>query len=535
MKKIFRKIAMGLLVAASCRAGIEKYYTLENIVTPPEVTPETGGIAFSPSGRMYAAFHAGEIYRYDLSTKQWHKYADGLHDPMGIVAISDREIIVSQRPEITRLLDTDGDGTADQFETVTDAFGISGNYHEFATSLSRDAKGDLYFGIGNASNGGPAKFEKRGRFDPRGETEKTHYSIVPYRGWAAKVTPDGMFIPIASGFRQPNGVGIDAAGRLLVADNQGDWVGASKLHVVQPGKFYGHVPSLIWSDLIDSKTNPSELPVAQLEKLRTEAAVIFPHALMASSPGQIVVDYSEGKFGPFAGQSFVAEYQQPRIMRVMLEEVAGHAQGAAVPFYDLAGLRIGTHRAAFAPDGSLFVAQSQRKLGWPADEGIQRIVWNGKAPLDVAAMRLTKTGFMLSFTHPVDAALLTNPAHYSIRRYYYLYQPAYGSPQVDVTDLKITDAKVGADGRSVSLSLDHLDPGYIYEFRISSNLKTASGDELVNGFVCYTCNSLLDGTTAPYPRPAPTGKIIGSGKDKPEAGRKTEKKPKEKSAIKEKQ
>ena len=37
-----------------------------------------------------------------------------------------------QRPELTRVKDTDGDGTADEYETVFDGFGMSGNYHEFA-------------------------------------------------------------------------------------------------------------------------------------------------------------------------------------------------------------------------------------------------------------------------------------------------------------------------------------------------------------------------------------------------------------------
>jgi glucose/arabinose dehydrogenase len=519
-------LAAAWLCGQACAAGIEKYYTLQNIATPAGVTPECGGIAFSPSGKLFAAFHAGEVHLYDPVARVWRKFAEGLHDPMGIVAINDSEVVVSQRPELTRLRDTDGDGTADHYQVVSDAWGMSGNYHEFASSVSRDAAGNFYLGVGNASNGGPARYEKRGRYEPRGENDKSHYSVSPYRGWAVKVAPDGRFTPIAPGFRQPNGVGLDAAGRLLVADNQGDWVGSSKLFHVEHGRFYGHAPSLVWSDLIDSATNPSQLPIERLEALRTEAAVIFPHALMASSPGQIIVDTTGGKFGPFAGQTFIPEYQQPRVMRVMLETVAGRTQGAAVPFYDLAGLRLGSHRAAFSPDGSLWVAQSQRKLGWPADEGIQRIVWNGITPLDVADIHLTDSGFELSFTRPVDPAALADPASYSVRRYYYLYQPSYGSPQVDVLDIKITAAVASQDGRKVSLRFDRLDPGYIYEFRLSNLKASDGGDELVNNFLCYTCNVLLDGTAAPYPRPKPTGKTIGSGKDKPDVPGVKSKKPK---------
>ena len=73
------------------------------------------------------------------------------------------------------------------------------------------------------------------------------YSRVPYRGWVLKVSPDGSsWQPFASGFRSPEGLGFDKDGRLFVTDNQGDWLGTSKVFHVREGNFYGHPASLVW-------------------------------------------------------------------------------------------------------------------------------------------------------------------------------------------------------------------------------------------------------------------------------------------------
>src|SRR5690606_11569224 len=108
---------------------------------------------FMPDGRLVAAFHAGEVYVYDPDTRAWALFADGLHEPLGVLAEGDGRILVMQKPELTRISDTDGDGRADLFETVSDEFGFTGNYHEFAFGPVRDAQGNLYISLNNASTG----------------------------------------------------------------------------------------------------------------------------------------------------------------------------------------------------------------------------------------------------------------------------------------------------------------------------------------------------------------------------------------------
>src|SRR5277367_3199548 len=109
-------IGLLLLSGTARSASYADYYELQDIATPPDLVPECGGITFLPDGRLVAVFHHGEVFFYEPKTKTWKLFAQGLHDPMGVMAVSPREILVTQRPEITRLVDTTGSGVADQYE-----------------------------------------------------------------------------------------------------------------------------------------------------------------------------------------------------------------------------------------------------------------------------------------------------------------------------------------------------------------------------------------------------------------------------------
>ncbi|GAB3781286.1 hypothetical protein GCM10028818_35070 [Spirosoma horti] len=479
------------LLASSPADTITDYYEVETIATPPGLVAETGGLSFLPDGRMAACFHRGEVMLYNPKTKTWKLFAEGLHDPLGVIAVSNRELLVIQRPELTRLTDTNGDGLADLYETVTDQFGMSGNYHEFAFGPVRDAKGNLYISLNTASNGAGIRDEVRGQYDALGRQGRM-YACVPYRGWVMQITPDGKIKPYASGFRSPNGIGFDAKGRLFVTDNQGDWLGTSKLYHVEEGKFYGHPASLVWRPGFPD-IDPLTLPVQTLDSLRTVESIAFPHEVMAHSPTQLVLDNTAGKFGPFAGQLFVGDMDFAHLMRILPDEVNGQIQGACIPFFSKAGsagvpLRIGNNRLAFAPDGSLYLGQTDH--GWLGARGIQRIRYKAGTPLDVMAMKLTPTGFALTFTQPVDEATAREVTNYHIRSYYYEYHRAYGSPQMDVRAVDISGIQLSADRKTVSLTLAGLTPKRIYEFTLG-NLQADNGQKkLMNHLICYTLNQL---------------------------------------------
>ncbi|WP_337040417.1 DUF7133 domain-containing protein [Emticicia sp. 17c] len=463
------------------------YYTVENIPLPEGLIAETGAIGFMPDGRFIACFHRGEIMTYNQKTKKWKLFAEGLHDPLGILVVSNSEILVMQRPELTRIRDTDGDGMADDYQTVTDDFGLSGNYHEFAFGPVADKQGNLYIALNLASNGAGIRNEIRGKYDSLSRPGRM-YSCVPYRGWVMKLTKDGKLHPYAVGFRSPNSLGFDAKGRLFVSDNQGDWLGTSKLFHVEEGKFYGHPAGLIWKEDFP-RVVPIKLPVSKLDSMRTKESIQFPHGYFANSPTQPILDNTGGKFGPFAGQMIVGDMDHKYMMRILMEEVGGALQGACIPMNFGSQTRIGNNRLVFAPDGSLWLGQNDH--GWAGSRGIQRIVWKGKTHLDVMAMNLTKTGFDLTFTLPLNEQSAQDISNYKFKRYYYEYHQAYGSKQFDVQDIPVKSVKVSADRKKVSIELADMKAGYVYELR-TGDLKTNDEKYLFNNLLCYSLNKLKE-------------------------------------------
>ncbi|GAB5520281.1 MAG: hypothetical protein RhofKO_25320 [Rhodothermales bacterium] len=480
---LFGVLALGLSACVPPADPLGPAYAIETIPMPDGLVAETGGLEFLPDGRLVASFHRGEILIYDPETQAWSTFADGLHDGLGILPEPSGSVLVMQRPELTRLTDTDADGRADLFETVTDDFGMSGNYHEFAFGPVRDADGALYLSLGTASNGDGVRDLKRGLFNPLGRPGRM-YSSVPYRGYVMRLAPDGTLEPFAHGFRTPNGLGFDLEGRLFVTDNQGDWLGTSPLYHVEEGNFYGHVTSLVWEPGFD--IDPLTLPVDSLDAMRTPPVVQFPHGILANSPTQPIV-VADDRFGPFKGQLIVGEMNFPRLLRVMLEEVGGALQGAATTLIDTTALRMGNNRLAFAPDGSLWVGQNDH--GWVGDRGIQRVAWTGTLPMDLHTMHLTETGFDLSFTLPLDAATVATDSALTVTRYRYAYHRAYGSPQLDVTAVTVTDWRTSDDARTLSLDLSELVPGFVYQIDFAG-LRANTGRPLDNPHVYYTLNRL---------------------------------------------
>ena len=502
MKSLFSCLFLSL----SCflaKADTAPQYSVTNIPVPPSKfsTKQIDGLTFLPDGRLVVCLPSGEIFLYDTESQAWTLFAEGLHNPLGVIAISNTELVVSQRPELTRVSDTDGDGKADDYEVLTDQFGMSGNYHEFHFTPVRDEKGNYFFALGTGSAGDGVRTIVRGEFDPRGRPGRMHAS-TPYRGCVVKLTKDGETIPWSYGHRTPNGLGFDLKGNLFVTDNQGDWVGSSKLFHVQEGRFYGHVASLAWKE--DFEGVPLETPIEELAKLRTRACVVFPHGSMANSPTQVLAISEKANFGPFTGQLLVGEMNKARIMRVMLEEVGGELQGACIPFIDGGSLQRGCNRMDWAPDGSLYVGQT--KHSWAGSEGIQRVEWNGEMPFEVEDVNLTRTGFRFTFTKPVNEASAKEIGNWPFQRYYYQYHASYGSPQMDVTPVAVESIEILNGGRVVEVHLEELEAWHIHEVTIGE-ISSQDGDELGNRLVAYTVNRLLENTP---PEPLQAGKAKSS-------------------------
>lgn len=535
------------LSAVSLRA--DNTYEIEEIPLPEGMVPEISGVAFTPQGSLVVVNRPGEVWlAVDPVKGPWRRFAFGLHEPLGVLALSENEIYVTQRPELTRLRDTDGDGVADRYETVNDDWCVTDNWHEFTFGLRRDGEGNFLIATGLPDVAG--SLNKRYPRLPLSE-EKVHREAKPspgrYEGWVLKVSPEGRLVPIASGFRTASGLGFSPDGEIFVTDQQGDYIATSTLVHVQPGRFYGHPASLKWRD---DYAGPVGLET--LAAMRSPEAVALPHGTLGGSPGEPVWDTTGGKFGPFGGQVFIGDFTK-LISRVFLERVAGEYQGAAFPFIrDAVGLeaiqannggnnltipagkdglkhfrdvpprsgtplRPGNMRMAFAPDGSLYVGQTTR--GWGKGDGLQRIVWSGRTPVEIETMRLTKEGFRLTFTAEMDVVRLADAKIWRVGRFRYLYLPA-GSPRVDESPVEIRDLRVAEDRRSVELVLADLEPGFLYEVE-PEGLVAADGRAVENPLAFYTLNRLLDGRgfTGPMSEPLRPVEETDEGAPDPESGR----------------
>src|SRR5688500_1786972 len=133
-------------------------------------------------------------------------------------------------------------------------------------------------------------------------------------------------------------------------------------------------------------------------------ASYFPYNKMGQSASGIACDTTGGKFGPFQNQLFVGDQTHSTVMRVYLEKVKGHYQGACFPFRQ--GIGSGSLSLLMTPDGSLFVGGTNRGWGSRGSQpySLDRLVWTGKLPLEAHEMSARADGFELRFTKKVNRA-----------------------------------------------------------------------------------------------------------------------------------
>src|SRR5262245_51123041 len=422
-------ISLGLAVVASAQGknasrtdAEDEYYKLLRFETPPGEVLEAGAIEAMPDGKVAVGTRRGEVwlidnaYASDPKEARFSRFAHGMHEILGL-AQKDGWLYVTQRPDVSRIKDTNGDGKADVFEVFAEGWGISGDYHEYAIGSHFDKDGNLWITLCLT-----------GSFT----------SDAKFRGWAGKVTPEGKFVPTTSGVRSPGGVGFNAEGDVFYTDNQGPWNGACGLKHLTIGGFVGHPGGFKWySDPAAQYLGPAPQVPKNNSRMMTEAkkipelyptCVLFPYGKMGQSASGIDCDLSGGKFGPFEKQLFVGDQTFSTVMRVFMEKVNGHYQGACFPFRS--GFGSGCVPVRFGQDGSLFVGGTNRGWGSRGTKpfAIERLAWTGKVPFEIHEMRAKPDGFELTFTKPVDPATAGKPESYVLKTYTYIYQSAYGGP-----------------------------------------------------------------------------------------------------------
>jgi len=441
---------------------------------------EGGALEFLPDGKLAVATRRGEVYLLDQPLAEipgefgYGPFASGLHEVLGL-AYRDGWLYCVQRCDVTRIKDTNNDGRADVYQVVSDGWGITGDYHEYAFGSKFDKDGYLWVPLCLT-----------GSFS----------SESLFRGWCLRVSADGTTIPTCSGLRSPGGVGANAAGDMFYTDNQGPWNGACSLKWLRPGAFLGHPIGNKWYKATNGVIGQQPPDPQSGSRMMVEAkkipqleppAVYFPYGKMGQSASGIACDVSNGKFGPFAGQMFVGDQTHSTVMRVFLEKINGHYQGACFPFRG--GLGSGSLALQFAPDGSLFVSGTSRGWGSRGSQpySLERLVWTGKTPLEVQEVRAKPDGFELVFTKPIDPKTAADSASYRLTTYTYIYQQQYGSPEVDGTTPSITKIDVSPNGMIVRLIVDQIQEGHVHELHLDG-LRSTTGEPVLHPVAYYTLN-----------------------------------------------
>lgn len=444
------------------------------------ITMEVSGMEWI--GDMLAvSIRKGEVWMVEnpLSDKvaeiSYRLFASGLHEPLGLDR-DGKDLLVSQRAEITRLQDNDGDGVADAYLTECDGWNVSGNYHAYTYGPERDGDGNLWVTL----NLGMGKLAD---------------NSVGWRGWGGIIGEDHRFVPKAFGMRSPSGLGMNREGDMFYSDQQGTWVPASPIYHLREGVFFGNQESLGTLENLEAPFQLSAVPEANLpypEALASCAefvppAVWLPYNKMGRSTTDIQVIDEDGKFGPFDGQLLIGEFTNSAVSRVFLEKVGGEYQGACFPF--LQGFPAAVVRLSFAPDGSLFVGMTNR--GWSSlgnrSYGLSRVSYRGVNPFAIREMRARPDGFELKFTAPVDPDSLEGA--FEMSSYTYLYSKSYGSDEIETKSHAITGVEVLDDGKSVRLVVEGCRPLYVHELR-TDGILSADGRPLDFANAYYTLNRI---------------------------------------------
>lgn len=425
--------------------------------------PKVGGVDFLPDGRMVVCTwdSTGSVYlvdgyqTQDSAQVKVKRIAWGLNEPLGIRVV-DGQIYVLQKPELTRLVDLDGDEVIDQYQTVCNAWGTTGNFHEFAFGLVfKD--GFFYATLATSIN-------------PGGKSTRVQH---PHRGKAIKIGMDGSIEFVAKGLRTPNGIGLGVDNEIFIADNQGDWLPACKVVHLEKGAFYGSYSV----ELYDIYKWDEKPPVVWLPQNEIGNST--------SEPGIM-------KFGPWKGQLIFGDVTHGGIKRAFVEKVNGQYQGAAFNFTQ--GLAGGVNRLGWGPDGALYTGSIGNPGNWGQSlknwYGLQRIAWNKKPVFELLAIRAKSNGMELEFTEPVADTNGNKLDDYVLMQWQYIPTMRYGGPKENLEDLRPKSLNWSTDRKRVFIEFDSLKAGRVVYIKCPKKFMSSTGNPIWTYDGWYTLNAI---------------------------------------------
>jgi mono/diheme cytochrome c family protein len=418
----------------------------------------------------------GDVWRISgvdagLARLVWKRYATGLYQPLGLRIVDDK-VYVLGRDQITRLHDANGDGEADYYENFCNHGRTSPGGHDYSTCLETDAAGNFYF-------------------------------LTALEG-LVRVSRDGkQRTVVASGFRNPNGLGIGPGDVITVAPQEGEWTPASHIAEARPGSYHG----------FGGPRAAAGRPLGYNAPL-----CWIPRRHDNSSGGQV---WTPPAWGPLGGQMLHFSYGQCRALLVLRELLSsGTVQGGSV---DLPlTFASGAMRGRFSPhDGQLYVSGLKGWVSSAAQDGcLQRVRYTGRpADLPVRVETLAN-GLAVTFSRPLDRSAAEDPGSYHLEQWNYKYSASYGSADYKVSDprqeghdeVKLASATLLADGRTVFLEVPSVQP--VMQLAVRYSLHSSDGRPLRHT-IHYTINEVGRRRMEPSPGSRPPAPLVDESKLNP--------------------
>jgi hypothetical protein len=404
------------------------------------------GVDTLSDGRIAVCTCHGDVWLVSVDEAKnecrWQRYATGLYHPLGLKVV-DGKIFVLESGQLTRLHDLNGDGEADFYENFNNDWHTGSGEHSYDTCLEVDPQGNFYF-------------------------FKTGDTNLPNGGCLMRVTKDGSKAEIfATGFRHPIGMGMSPTGIITGADQEGNWMPATRIDQYKAGGFYG-----------DMRAHHRSTPPL----IYDQPICWLPREVDNSAGGQVWVP--EGRFGPLSGLPLHLSYGRCKPFILLRQEVNGLVQGGV---WDL-GIRFlaGSCRARFAADGNMYVCGLN---GWQtaaqADGSLQRVRTTGK-PMNVPIkMEVTSTGIELTFSQKLNKSTVEDPSRYRSAKWYYRWSGDYGSKRYKMSnpnelgqdDVTIKAAKLINDDKTIQLTI----PGTVavMQQQLGLNILAADGTPII--------------------------------------------------------
>ena len=405
---------------------------------------------------------------------RWRRFASGLHHALGLV-VAEGNIYVQCRDQLTRLTDLNDDGEADFYECFSNAFVTSPAGHDYICGLQRDEAGNFYTASGNQG--------------------------------LVRISADGQTADvIATGFRNPDGLGILPDGTVTLPVSEGEWTPASMVHAVRNARTQLPFDPPHFGYRGPQKGQPPEVPF-----------IYLPRGLDNSAGGQAYVE--SHAFGPLEGQLLHFSFGAGSWLVVLRDEVAGQLQGAVVPMSG--DFLSGSHRGRFnSKDGQLYVSGMSGWGSYTPDDGcFQRVRYTGDPVQIPVGFHTYENGIRVTFAEPIDATIAADAHRQFAQCWNYRYSGAYGSLEYSTThpgipghdSLAIQSAHVLSDGRSLFLEIPELQPVNQLHLRLHVNDDdTFTCSPAGFGHDLFVTVHKLDKPFAEFPGYIPREKIIAA-------------------------